>query len=69
MCRAVAMERNEAHMSNTLMSLAGFCASARILVLNYGATNVAPSQKTNPSSRRRRDPISKHVNSLGTNRS
>jgi hypothetical protein len=41
--------------------------SAGTLVLNYGATNVAPTQN-NPSSPRRGDPIFKHTNGFGTNK-
>lgn len=38
------------------------------LALNYGATNVARVQKTNPTSGWRGDPISKHANRLRTNK-
>jgi hypothetical protein len=38
------------------------------LVLNHGATNVAPTQKDKPLSLQRGGPISKHITGLETNR-
>jgi hypothetical protein len=45
--------------------LPGRCMSVGMLVRHCDGTNVEPNEKPNPSSRRR-DPTSKHINSLGT---
>jgi hypothetical protein len=48
------------------MLLPGRWVSAGAFLRNYSATNVAFTQ-TNPSSRRRGNPISEHINGLRTN--
>jgi hypothetical protein len=53
---------------NAQMSLPRRCVSAGALVRNYGAQLWRPLRETNPYLRRRADPISKHINSLGTNK-
>jgi hypothetical protein len=49
------------------MPLSGSCVNAGTLILNYGATNVAPIQKGQPLLSTKRRPHFQTHNVLGTN--